>query len=298
MRRLVALSIAIASVALGQAQAPKGKKLGLGIFLTASIPEGDERFRVGEALAKELSEKLGREVAARSFAKWEDFERAVADGQIDVAVVESFAAAEGKVTWPVLGQSSIEGEERPRWAVITRGPTSIPALKRKRLAVIKGVGALEDKFVHNVVFAGDLPQNYFTLVPVPSIESALKVLDAGSAEAALVPLPKVPPGTTVVYRSPRLPAPVALYLHGPEDALKRAFAALPAVPPLGGFVPRADPLPELKRMVRSGPSHLPTMAESTTYHLDFRPAIRDHVPPAALPNFLDSFDVPVEQPDP
>lgn len=298
MRRLVALSMVVASVALGQAQAPKGKKLGLGIFLTASVPEGDERFRVGEALATKLSEQLGREVAARSFAKWEDFERAAAEGQIDAAVVESFAAAEGKAAYRVLAQSSLEGEERPRWAVVTKGPSSIPALKHKRLAVIKGVGAQEDKFVRNVVFAGDLPQNHFTLVPVPSIESALKILDAGSAEAALVPLPKVPEGTTVVYRSPRLPAPVAVYLHGPEDALKRAFAGLPAVPPLGGFVPRSDPLPELKRMVHSGPSHLPTMTESTTYHLDFRSAIRDRVPPAVLPNSLESFDAPVEQPDP
>jgi len=297
MRRLVALSMAIASVALGQ-EAPRGKKIGLGVFLTASVPEGDERFRVGEALAKQLSEKLGREVAARSFAKWEDFERAAADGQIDAAVVESFAAAESKAVYPVLGQSSLEGEERPRWAVITQGPSSVVALKRKRLAVIKGVGAQEDKFVRNVVFAGDLPQNHFTLVPVPSIESALKVLDAGSAEAALVPLSKVPQGATVVYRSPRLPAPVAVYVRGSQDTLKRAFAALPAVPPLGGFVPRADPLPELKRLVRSGPSHLPTLTESTTFHLDFRPAIRDHVPPPVLPNFLDSFDVPVEQPDP
>lgn len=298
MRRLVALSVALASVALGQGQAPKGKKVGLGVFLTASVPEGDERFRVGEVLAKQLSEKLGQNVTARSFAKWEDFERAAEDGQLDVAVVESFAAAESKTAYRVVGQSSLEGEERPRWAIITSRPSSIPALKRKRLAVIKGVGSQEDKFVRNVVFAGDLPKDHFTLVPVPSIESALKVLEAGSAEAALIPLPRVPQGATIVYRSPRLPAPVALHLRGSEEALQRALATISAVPPLGGFVPRADPLPELRKIVRSGPTRLPLMAESTTYHLDFRPAIRDRVPPAALPNFLESFDVSVEQPDP
>ena len=66
-------------------------------------------------------------------------------------------------------------------------------LSGKRLAITKGAGPSDSKFVSNVIFAGDLDaQKHFKLVSVPNVESALKMLEAKGAEAALVPLVHAP----------------------------------------------------------------------------------------------------------
>lgn len=295
MRR-AAVSVLLAVAALSGAARAEGQKLSVGVFLPASVPGGEDRFKLAEALASAMTARMGRPVSARAFAKWEDLLTAAEQGTLDCVLVEAFAAPD-RPGWTPVATAALGADERPRWGVVTRGNASLASLAGKRVAVVRGPGSSHAAFLRQAVFGGDLPEKRFEVVPVPSVESALKVVESGSADAALVPVPTVPDGLNVVYRSPRLPGPVMLSLRGDAAALRSAVTSLPAVSPLGAFsAPRGELMSELKRLLK-GSARAPFMAESPTWRPDVKALVQNRLPAPQPPSLLEVFTASAELPD-
>ncbi|WNG36044.1 phosphate/phosphite/phosphonate ABC transporter substrate-binding protein [Archangium violaceum] len=275
------------------------KKATLGVFLPTTLTDGQQRFAYAEALAAKLSAATGRATAAKSFARYEDFSKAVSEGLIDFAVVDSWAAVQlGKATPVAL--APLSGETSQRWAIISTAKGSVKDLAGKRLAIVKGAGATDPKFVTNVVLAGDLDaKKHFKLTPVPNVESALKMLEAKGAEAALVPLAHVPEGVRVLFRSSKVPGAVLVGMRGDEDDLTQNLQKLEPVAPFGAFVAvQAKELEDFRRLLQSGPPRRqPVLVEAPTLRVETKALMEPSALQPVLPSFADALEVSAEQPD-
>ncbi|HZH02512.1 MAG TPA: hypothetical protein VEY30_01930 [Myxococcaceae bacterium] len=274
-------------------------KVTLGVFLPTTLADGQERFKFAEAMAAKLSGG-GKAVVPRSFGRYEDFSKAVSDGLLDLAVVESWAAAElGAKVLPVA-TAPLSGEAMPRWALVAPQRATVKALAGKRVAVARGVPALDKKFASHVLFAGDLDaQRHFRWVSAPNVESALKLVEVRGAEAALVPLQHVPQGMQVLYRSPRVPGAALISLRDAGGAWVEAAKAAGAVPPFDALVPaEAGSLEEFRRLVQKGPPRRqPMVTESAPLKVDVSALIKMGEVGPVYPSFVGAVDAPADQPD-
>jgi ABC-type amino acid transport substrate-binding protein len=274
------------------------KKTTLGVFLPTSLADGQERFAFAENLAAQLSTSQGEPVAAKSFGRYEDFSKAISDGSLDFAVVDSWAAVQlGPKASPVAF-AALSGDTAQRWAVIAYGKGAVKDLAGKRLAITKGAGPSDPKFVSNVIFAGDLDaQKHFKLVSVPNVESALKMLEAKGAEAALVPLAHAPKDAKVLYRSTKVPGAVLVTLKGAD--LEEGLPKLGAVAPFSAFV-KVQPkdFEEFRKLVQQGPPRRqPVIVDSPSLRVDADAIVITGELNPVLPNFTTAMDVSDEQPD-
>jgi hypothetical protein len=297
---LVALLSVWASVA--QAAGDKQRKLTLGVFLPTTMTDGQERFRFAEKLAAGLGAALGEPVVGRSFGRYEDFAKAASDGSLDLAVVDGWAAAASTAKLEPIALGAVQGETHPRWAVVSTGKGLVKDLRGKRLAIIKGAGPSDAKFVTNAVFGGDLEaQKHFgKLVTVPSVESALKVLEVKSAEAVLIPAAHAPKDAQVLFRSNRLLGAVVVSLRANrEDEFKTALRSLGAVEPFEKFSDAsADDLAGFRKLIQNGPpKRQPAMAESPGHKLDTNLLVSPKEVGPRLPSFVESMEISKEQPD-
>jgi ABC-type amino acid transport substrate-binding protein len=297
--RSVILSLLLAlALAAGGAHAA-GKKSTLGIFLPTTMADGQERFRLGEELAGKLSEALGEPVVAKSFGRYEDFAKAARSGGLDFAVADAWAIVPLDANPVAMAVRSGTSDER--WAIISEMRGAVKDLQGKKLAVTKGAGPADVRFVSNVVFGGDLDaQRHFKLVPVPNVESALKALEAKSADAALVPVSHVPSGTRVLYRSS--PQPGAAFLLFKKRDAQEVVAGLKkagAVGPFSAFGPVGpDSLDDFnRRVVRGPPKRLPVITESPVLRPQTDALVRLGEVGLVMPSFIDDLDVGAEQPD-
>jgi hypothetical protein len=294
----LALACTLAAAPAGAAE----KKATLGVFLATTLSDGQERFQYAEALAARLGDALDRPVAAKSFGRYEDFSRAVSEGLLDFAVVESWAAVQlGGRARPVAWASR-SGEIQQRWAIVSTQKGAVKDLAGKRLALVKGAGPADPKFVTHVVLGGDLDaQRHFKVMPVPNVESALKMLEARGAEAALVPLAHVPRDreVRVLFRSGRIPGAVLVDLRGQEDALVAALASVGAVPPFDAFARvQGRDFEDFRRLVTQGPPRRqPVLAEPPELRVDAEVLVRSEELGPALPSFTGDLAVSAEQPD-
>ncbi len=275
------------------------KKATLGVFLPTTLSDGQQRFQYAEALAEKLSTATGRPTAAKSFARYEDFSKAVSEGLIDFAVVDSWAAVQLARATPVA-LAPLSGETSQRWAIVSLSKGSVKELAGARLAIVKGAGATDPKFVTNVVLAGDLDaRKHFKLTPVPNVESALKMLEAKGAEAALVPLAHVPQGVKVLFRSTKVPGAVLVGMKGDADDLKDNLQKLEGVAPFGAFVAvQGKELEDFRKLLQSGPPRRqPVLVEVPALRVDTRAFLEPAVLQPVLPSFADALDVSTEQPD-
>lgn len=287
--------------ALGLVSAMSGaqdKKLTLGVYLPLSVDSRDEQFEAGEGLAKALGAQLGQEIVAKPFARFEDFSRAASEGLLDLALSEVVTLAQARGEYLAVATASLEADPSSRWAVIAAQQSSVGRLKGKRLAMVKGPGS-DAEFVSNVVFAGDLPGSHFQLVFVPTVESALRAIEAGKADAALVPGAHAPKTLKVLYRSSRVPAVALVALKAPAGELKAAVAKMSAVAPFGKLqVGSGDEVGALRRRIARPPGvRIPLIAESPVY----RPAPGALEPyqstGVSFPSFLEFVEVSKDQPD-
>lgn len=272
----------------------------LGVFLPTTLTDGQQRFTFAEGFATELSAALGHPVTARSFARYEDFTKAINSGLIDFAVVDAWAAVSMPPRASAVALAALEGETSERWAVAAPGRGTVKDLAGKRLAITRGTAELHARFASHAVFGGDLDvQKHFKLVTVPNVESALTMVSAKGAEAALVPLAHVPKDFRVLYRSSRLPGAVLLALKH-EAALGGAVAKLRATPPFSAFVPLSErKLTDFNRLVSKGPApRQPFVVDSPQLYLQTTALIKLGEVGLVLPSFVDAMDVPAEQPDP
>lgn len=295
------LLAAAALLCAASAQAADKKRLTLGVFLPTTMTDPQARFRFAEKLAAGLSAALGEPVQGRSFGRYEDFTKAASDGSLDVAVVDGWAAAEAITRFEPISLGAVGGETHQRWAVVSTSKGAVKDLKGKRLAIIKGSSSGDVKFVTNAIFAGDLDaQRHFgKLVTVPSVESALKVLEVKSAEAVLLPLIHAPKDAQVLYRSSPLLGAVVVGLHGRAEELQTALRSLGAVEPFEKFVDAStSDVADFRKLILSGPARRqPTMAESPGQRLDTSLLVNPRELGPVLPSFIEGMEIAKEQPD-
>ncbi|HEX8439155.1 PhnD/SsuA/transferrin family substrate-binding protein [Archangium sp.] len=294
---ILGLALVGAGAPLAEAAA---KKATLGVFLPTTLTDGQQRFQYAEALAARLSAATGRPTAPKSFARYEDFSKAISEGGIDFAVVDSWAAVQlGNKATPVA-LAPLSGETSQRWAIVSTSKSSVKDLAGTRLAIVKGAGAADPKFVTNVVLAGDLDaKKHFKLTSVPNVESALKMLEAKGAEAALVPLAHVPQGVKVLFRSSKVPGAVLVGMRGDEDDLKENLKKLDAVAPFGAFVAvQGKELDDFGKLLQRGPPRRqPLLVEAGSLKVETKAFLEPQALQPVLPSFADALDVSAEQPD-
>ncbi|MFY2563303.1 PhnD/SsuA/transferrin family substrate-binding protein [Corallococcus terminator] len=278
------------------------KKATLGVFLATTLSDGQERFQYAEALAAKLTEAMDRPVAAKSFGRYEDFARAISDGLVDFAVVEGWAAVQlGSKATP-LAWASRPGESQQRWAIVSTHKGVVKDLAGKRLALVKGAGPADPKFVTHAVLGGDLDaQRHFKLTPVPNVESALKMLEAKGAEAALVPVSHVPKDKDlrVLFRSSRLPGAVLVDLRNHKEVLESALSSVGAVAPFESFARiQGKDFEDFRRLVTQGPPRRqPVFADAAELRVDAEVLVRAEELGPSLPSFASDLAVAAEQPD-
>lgn len=302
MRTFVKVVVALALCAAGTAGAadPASKKLTLGVYLPTSMKDGQERFQLAEKLAAALSTSLGQPVIGRSFGTYENLTKVIGDGSLDFAVVEGWAAAESSLRFEPVSLAVLGGDTHQRWALVARKKTPVKDLSGKRLAVTKGAGSFDAKFVTNAILAGDLDaQRTFKLVPVPAVESALKAIEVNSAEFALVPAALAPKELQVLYRSRPLPGPMVVSFHGKVPELQSAFRAAGAVEPFEKFVDAgAAEVAEFRKLITGGPGkRLPVVAESPIQRPDATTILNLREVGAVMPSFVEGMEISKELPD-
>ncbi len=276
------------------------KKATLGVFLPTTLTDGQQRFQYAEALAAKLPAATGRPTAPKSFARYEDFSKAVSEGLVDFAVLDSWAAVQLGAKATPVALAPLSGETTQRWAIVSTSKGSVKDLAGARLAIVKGAGAADPKFVTNVVLAGDLDaKKHFKLTPVPNVESALKMLEAKGAEAALVPLAHVPQGVKVLFRSGKVPGAVLVGVRGDTEDLKENLQKLDAVAPFGAFVAvQGRELEDFGKLLQRGPpARQPVLVDAGPLRVDTRSLMEPSALQPVLPSFADALDVTAEQPD-
>jgi len=276
------------------------KKSTLGVFLPTSFTDGQERFEFAEKLAAQLSTATGQPVAAKSFGRYEDFSKAISDGLLDFGVVDGWAAVQlGPKATPVAF-AAVSGDTGQRWAIVSNARGSVKDLAGKRLAITKGAGAMDAKFLSNVVFAGDLDaQKHFKLVSVPNVESALKMLEAKGAEAALVPAVHAPKDMRVLFRSNKVPGALLVNLKGDAENLQEGLPRLQPVAPFSAFVKvQGREFEEFRKLLQQGPPRRqPVIVDSPTLRVDTDALVKSDQLNPVLPSFTSAMDVSAEQPD-
>ncbi|MFP2933993.1 PhnD/SsuA/transferrin family substrate-binding protein [Pyxidicoccus sp. 3LG] len=298
--RLLLAGLVLAATLAAAPAGAAAKKATVGVFLATTLTDGQERFQYAEALAAKLGEALGRPVSAKSFGRYEDFSRAVSDGLVDFAVVDAWAAVQLGARAKPVAWASRSGETQQRWAIVSTQKGAVKDLAGKRLAHVKGAGPADPRFVTHVVLGGDLDaQRHFKLAPVPNVESALKMLEAKGAEAALVPLAHVPKDVRVLFRSGRVPGAVLVDLKGNEAALSESLGSVGAVAPFDAFARvQGKDFEDFRRLVTQGPPRRqPVFAEAPELRVDARVLVRSEELGPALPSFAGDLAVSAEQPD-
>lgn len=297
---IAVLAMLLASFRTHAAAATPARRLTLGVFLPTTLSDGQARFELGMALAEALSKRFEQPVSAKSFGRFEDFARAAADGTLDLGLVEAWAAAESAARMELLAQAVVGGEATQRWAVVAPGVDNVAQLAGKRLAVTRGALGMDSAFAANVVFGGDLVAGkHFKIVAVPAVESALQMVGAKSAEAALVPLPNVPKGAKVVFRSGRVPGPVVVSFKAVGAPVREALLSLGPIAPLDSFIDaKGNELVDLKRLIAKGPPpRLPVIAESPVLRPRLDGLLDLRSVGLGFPSFVDAVDVGGEAPN-
>ena len=278
---------------------PARADLTVGVFLPTTLADGQLRFDFGEKLAAQLGKAMNQKASARNFARYVDFQQALKQGKLDVAVVDGWIAAEGGEL-PVVALGSINGSTRRKWSVIARAGKTMSAVLGKTLALTRGAGNIDLAFVTNAVFGGALIADQ-SMKPTyaPSVESTLKLWSLGNADAALVPAPMAPPDAKVLYQSSPLPIAVVLAQRQKADAVKRVIPTLGMIAPFDGFTTvGVEEMGALKRLVQAGPATRPPVwAEEPPLPLDPHSLVTFHGLSPVFPSFLELVNPSKEQPD-
>lgn len=274
------------------------KKTTLGIFLPTTLTDAQARFDLAEKLAGQIGTVLGQPVAAKNFGRYEDFSKAINDGSLDFAVVDGWAAVQLGAKATPVAFAAVSGDTAQRWAVVSYSKGSVKDLAGKKLAIAKGAGPSDPKFVSNVVFAGDLDaQKHFKMMQVPNVESALKALENKGADAALVPVVHVPKDARVLYRSTKVPGAVLVTFRGAN--LDEALPKLGAVEPFSAFVKiQGRDFEDFRKLVQQGPPRRqPVIVDSPVLRVDTDALVTSGELNPVLPPFTTAMDVSDEQPD-
>ena len=131
----VAVSLLMSAALAASAQDREAVEIG--VFLPASVVDGQQRLEIAETLAAKLSEASGLAVTGKSFGRFEDFSQALTSGAIAVGVVDGWVAGHlpSSVDAIAVGVGSAE---KSRLQIVAKTKQTVPSLKGTRLAVVRG----------------------------------------------------------------------------------------------------------------------------------------------------------------
>lgn len=300
-RHLVLTGLVAATLAgATPANAAPADGLTVGVFLPTTLADGQQRFDFGEKLAAALGAATGGKATARNFARYADFSDALKTGKIDVAVVDAWIAAEAGDSMPTVALASLGGATKRRWVVSAKPGRTMASLLGKPLALTRGAGNADEKFVSNALFDGALVVDK-AMKPTyaPSVESALKMWSVGQADSVIVPAPLAPSDGKVLFQSSALPIAAILVAKTRVESVKAALPKLGAVAPFDGFVAGgSDEVAALRRLISSGPAARPPVwAESPPVPLDAKSQVTLKGMSPVFPSFVEWVTPPKETPD-
>jgi hypothetical protein len=142
---------------------------------TAPLASADARFGFADKVARYL-QGVGVNVHPKVFVRATDFEAAVKRGQVDLAILDAFYAADRAASYPILAVATAAGEPYQRWGLYTHLPSgSILDMSGKRLAWVSPPGTKEPAYINNVLLYGELkvPQFFQMGSPAPDIGAAV-----------------------------------------------------------------------------------------------------------------------------
>jgi len=193
MSRFVAAILALGLTALvsppARGQEAKGE-LVLALYApTAPLPSADARFSFVDKIARYL-QSVGVSVVPKVFARAADLETAIKRGQVDLAILDAFYAADRGANYPVIAVATAAGEPYQRWGLYTHLQSgSILDMSGKRLAWVSPAGTREAAYINNVLLYGELKVGQFFQMgsPTPDIGAAVSDVVLRRADCVFAP---------------------------------------------------------------------------------------------------------------
>jgi hypothetical protein len=123
---------------------------------TAPLTSADARFSFVDKVARYL-QSVGVNARPKVFARTTDLEAAIKRGQVDLAILDAFYAADRGANYQVLAVATAAGELYQNWGLYTHlQGGSILDLSGKRLAWVSPSGTKEATYINNVLLYGEL----------------------------------------------------------------------------------------------------------------------------------------------
>ena len=200
----------------------------------------------------------------------------------------------GTKATPVALAAALRVTPPQRWAIVSNSKGSVKDLAGKRLAIVKGAGAADPKFVSNVVLAGDLDaQKHFKLVP--GAQRGVRPEDAGGQGRrgrARAAGPRAQGRAGALTSSSKVPGAVLVGMRGDADDLTKNLQKLEAVAPFGAFVAvQGQEFEDFRKLVQQRPAPPPARPRRTPPHCGWRRAPVPSGLQPVLPSFADALDV-------
>jgi hypothetical protein len=159
----------------------------------APLPSADARFGYVDKLARYL-QSVGVNAHPKVFARSADLETAIKRGQVDLAILDAFYAADRGSNFQVLAVATAAGELYSRWGLYTHlSNGNILDMSGKRLAWVSPSGAKEASYINNVLLYGELKVAQFFQMssPTPDIGAAVSDVVLRRADCVFAPEPAV-----------------------------------------------------------------------------------------------------------
>lgn len=260
MRRAAAPLI-VAALAVGGLAAPAVADVTLGVFTPAAhFANSQARLEMAQKLATYLGDEvLAQKVKSRVYARAEDFERAVREKTLQLALVDAVYLVRSKSEFRVIAA----GPE-VEWKLVAAAEISaVASLRGKRLRLAAGGN---ERWVAQGLFDGEA-EAFFApgadgIAATQDSASALAAVALGKADAALVPV-RLPLGEGLVVLDifEKMPG-VLLVAYG--EGIAASFASFASAPRFSGDEPVAsleragqEQLPKLRSRLEVKPRHAP-----------------------------------------
>ena len=257
--RIVALIVAV--LAAGALGGPAAADVTLGVFTPAAhFANSQARLELAQKLATYLGDEvLAQKVRSRVYARAEDFERAVREKTLQLALVDAVYLVRSKSEFRVLAA----GPE-VEWKLIAAAAIpSVASLRGKRLRLAAGGN---ERWVAQGLFDGEA-EAFFApgadgIAATQDSASALAAVALGKADAALVPA-RLPlgDGLVVLETFEKMPG-VLLVAYGESIAASFAGALKWSGDEPVASLEKAgqEQLPKLRSRLEVKPRHAPMPA--------------------------------------
>jgi len=307
MSKAVALG-AFAALLLGGAGAARAEQtLTVGVFMPVTFLDGQQRFAFAERFAAAVGEKLKVKAVARNFARFADFASALKDlgaNGLDIAVVDGWVVGSAPELPLPAALGVLNGESRTRWVLVSSKPVSqVTELREKTVAVTRVNGTSEAKFLRNVIFDGQFDvDKELKVTLVPGIDSALRMVEVGTAQAAILPAEHVPKSMRVAFQSSPIPIAVVLLsaraAKDPKSPVREAITALQVAPFDKFTATDGGELSTMRQVVAKGPTpRRPILAEPPAVGFESKGLVTLQGLEPTLPFFPDLVPISNETPD-